>query len=287
MTSDAPPVCPRHPDQVAYVRCQRCGRPTCPQCQRPAAVGIQCVDCVAQAAKEAPRVTSRFGAPVRSGSERPQATYTLIAISVVVYVGQRVSPALTSDLLFSPHLAVAQPWRALTTAFLHSPGSITHIAFNMFALYIIGGYLEPMLGRLRFVLLYLVSALGGSAGVVVLATVPQGWFTSVVGASGAVFGLFAAVLVLNWRMGREIGGIIALLLINVVLGFVLPSIAWQAHFGGALTGAALAGILAYTAAPGRDAAALAKRRLQWPGFAVVTVVVIAAAAWRIWLVQGF
>lgn len=287
MTADAPPVCPRHPDYVTYVRCQRCGRPTCPECQRPAAVGIQCVDCVAQAAKDSPRVTSRFGAPVRSGSERPRATITLMGICIAVYVGQLVNPAVTSDLLFSPHLAPTEPWRALTTAFLHSPGSITHIAFNMFALYVIGGYLEPMLGRLRFVLLYLISALGGSAGVVLLATVPQGWFTTVVGASGAVFGLFAAVLVLNWRMGRETGGIIVLLLINAVIGFLLPSIAWQAHLGGALTGAALAAILAFTAAPGRDAGAVAKRRLQWPGFALITLVVIATAAWRIWLVQGF
>lgn len=287
MTADAPPVCPRHPDYVTYVRCQRCGRPTCPECQRPAAVGIQCVDCVAQAAKDAPRVTSRFGAPASAGSERPRATLTLMGICIVVYIGQLASPALTRELQFSPHLAASEPWRALTSAFLHSPGSITHIAFNMFALYIVGGYLEPMLGRLRFVLLYLISALGGSAGVVVLATVPVGWLTYVVGASGAVFGLFAAVLVLNWRMGRETGGIIALLLINVVIGFLLPSIAWQAHFGGAVTGAALAGILAYTAAPGRDPAAVRKRRLQWPGFAVVTVILIAAAAWRIWMVQGF
>lgn len=232
-------------------------------------------------------MTSRFGAPVRSGTERPQATLTLMGICIAVYIGQLVNPALTSGLLFSPHIAVDEPWRALTAAFLHSPRSITHIAFNMFALYVIGGYLEPMLGRLRFVLLYLISALGGSAGVVVLATVPQGWFTSVVGASGAVFGLFAAVLVLNWRMGKETGGIIALLLINGAIGFLLPSIAWQAHLGGAITGAALAGILAFTAAPGRSAEAVRKRALQWPGFVLVTIIVIAAAVWRIWLVQGF
>lgn len=239
------------------------------------------------ASKEAPKVTSRFGAPARAAGERPQATFTLIAICVVLYVGQRTVPGLTQELWFRPVLAGDQPWRALTSAFLHSPGSLFHIGFNMFALYIIGGYLEPMLGKLRFVLLYLISALGGSAGVVVLATVPQGWLTSVVGAYGAVFGLFAAVLVLNWRLGRETGGIIGLLLINVVLGFVLPNIAWQAHFGGAVTGAALAGLLALTAAPGREPAAVRRRRWVWPGFALVTVVVIALAALRIAAVQGF
>ncbi len=287
MTTDAPPVCPRHPDRVAYVRCQRCGRPTCPDCQRPAAVGIQCVDCVAQAKKDAPRITSRFGAPVRRASERPQATIFIIGICVLMYVAQLANPAVTANLRFGPVLAVAEPWRALTSAFLHSPGSIIHIGFNMFALYIMGGYLEPMLGRLRFVLLYLISAIGGSAGVVVLATYPDGWFTGVVGASGAVFGLFTAVLVLNWRMGRETGGIVGLLVINGVIGFIIPNIAWQAHLGGAMTGAALAGVLSLTAATGRDAAAVRKRRWQWPGFAAVLLIVIAAALWRFWLVQGF
>lgn len=287
MSVDAQPTCPRHPDRVAYVRCQRCGRPTCPECQRAAAVGIQCVDCVSTAAKEAPKATSRFGAPARSAGERPQATFALIAICVVLYIGQRTVPGLTQDLSFRPVLAASEPWRALTSAFMHSPGSLFHLGFNMFALYIIGGYLEPMLGKLRFVLLYLISALGGSAGVVVLATVPEGWLTSVVGASGAVFGLFAAVLVLNWRLGRETGGILGLLLVNAVLGFVLPNIAWQAHLGGALTGAALAGLLVATSAPGREPDAVRRRRWVWPGFALVTLVVIGLAALRIAAVQGF
>jgi len=204
-----------------------------------------------------------------------------------MYVLQMVNPQVTRELQFAPVVAADEPWRALTAAFLHSPRSLVHIAFNMFALYVIGQYLEPMLGRLRFVVLYLISALGGSVGVVLLATVPQGWLTPTVGASGAVFGLFAAVLVLNWRLGRETGGIIALLLINGVLGFVLPNIAWQAHLGGALTGAALAGILAATAASGRSAAATRRRALVWPGFAIVIVLLVASAAWRIAVVQGF
>lgn len=250
-------------------------------------MGVQCVDCVQQAAKQAPRTTSRFGAPVRGGASRPQATLTLIGLCIGMYVLQLVNPAVTRELQFAPVVAADQPWRALTAAFLHSPSSLLHIAFNMFALYVIGQYLEPMLGRLRFVLLYLISALGGSVGVVLLASVPQGWFTPTVGASGAVFGLFAAVLVLNWRLGRETGGIVALLLINGALGFVLPNIAWQAHLGGALTGAALAGILALTSATGRDRAAVRRRALVWPGFVLVVVLLVAAAAWRIAVVQGF
>lgn len=245
------------------------------------------MDCVAQAKKDAPRITSRFGAPVRGASERPQVTLAIIGICVLMYVAQLANPAVTSYLWFGPAATVAEPWRALTAAFLHSPGNLFHIAFNMYALYVMGGYLEPMLGRLRFALVYLISAIGGSAGVVVLATFPGTWFTPVVGASGAVFGLFAAVLILNWRMGRETGGIVVLLVINGVIGFVLPNIAWQAHLGGAITGAALAGVLAATAATGRDAAAVRKRRLQWPGFALVLIVVVAAALVRFYLVQGF
>ena len=248
---------------------------------------MQCVDCVEQATKQAPRATSRFGAPARAAGGRPRATLTLIGVCVGMYVLQLVSPTVTRELQFAPVVAADEPWRALTAAFLHSPRSLLHIAFNMFALYVIGQYLEPMLGRLRFVLLYLISALGGSVGVVLLASVPQGWLTPTVGASGAVFGLFAAVLVLNWRLGRETGGILALLLINGVLGFVLPNIAWQAHLGGAVTGAALAGILAVTAASGRDRVARRRRALVWPGFALVAVLLLAAAAWRISIVQGF
>jgi len=280
-----PPVCPRHTDRVAYVRCQRCGRPTCPDCQRPAAVGIQCVDCVAQAARSHPRVTSRFGAPSRADT-RPVVTLTIIGICVLLYVGQRASGGVTSALAFAPVQAQSEPWRLLTAAFVHSPRSLLHIGFNMYALYIVGGYLEPMLGRLRFAVLYLVSALGGSVGYLLLATVPEGWRTSTVGASGAVFGLFAAMLVLNRHLGRQTGGIVALLLINGAIGFVVPGIAWQAHVGGAITGAALAGILALTAAKGRESAAVRKRAMQWPAYAGAVVLLIAAAAARIEQVQG-
>ena len=123
-------------------------------------------------------------------------TLTIVALCVLVYVGQRTSDRLTFDLAFVPFLAESEPWRFLTAAFAHSPGSLLHIAFNMYALWITGNYLEPLLGRLRFLALYLVSAVGGSVGFLVLADGQQ-WFTPVVGASGAVFGLFAALLVLN------------------------------------------------------------------------------------------
>lgn len=286
MTVPAPPVCPRHPDRTSYVSCQRCERPTCPECQRPAAVGIQCVDCVREQSKTVRQPTSRFGAPVRGG--RPLVTMTLIAICVVVYIGQRVNDRVTTELMFVPLLAETEPWRFLTAAFAHSPSGFMHIAFNMFALWITGQYLEPLLGRLKFLVLFLVSAIGGSVGFLLLAQVPQqlgersGWVTPTVGASGAVFGLFAAVLVLNRHLGRETGSIVAVLGINAVLGFVLPNIAWQAHLGGAVTGAVLAVVLALTAPRDRTiGASAARRKWFWPATVGVLALLALASWWRI------
>lgn len=236
--SGGPPVCPRHPDRESYVRCQRCERPTCPECQREAPVGVQCVDCVRLAARQSPSATTAFGGTVRSG--RPVVTLTVMGLCLVVYLLQRVSPDVTLRFAFAPALAAVEPWRFLTAAFLHSPGSLLHIGFNLYALYLTGPFLEQVLGRVRFAALYLLSALGGSVGYLVL-TGPTAGFT--VGASGAVFGLFAALLVVQRRLGRRSGQIVGLLVINFVLGLVVPNIAWQAHLGGLLTGGAVAAAL--------------------------------------------
>ena len=154
---------------------------------------------------------------------------------------------MTRDLAFVPVLGSTEPWRFLTAAFAHAPGQVLHILFNMYALWQIGQYLEPMLGRVRFAILYLVSAFGGSVGYLLLASPPplpltqtgidhSSWVVSMVGASGAVFGLFGALLVLNRHLGRSSGPMFGVLAINAVLGFVVPGIAWQAHLGGLLTG---------------------------------------------------
>ncbi len=262
------PVCPRHPDRVAYVRCQRCGRPTCPECQRPAAVGIQCVDCVREGARATRPARTAFGGRITGG--RPVVTITLIVLCVLSYVLQQVSPTWTRDLAFVPVVGEVQPWRFLTSAFLHSPGQIAHIAFNMIALWSVGPFLEAMLGRWRFTALYLLSAVGGSVMFLLLATPwTDAWFTMLMGASGAVFGLFGAVLVVLRRTGRSAGGIVAVLGINAVLGFVLPGVAWQAHLGGLLVGAALGAAFAY--AP-RD------RRLAVAVGACVAVAALLAGA---------
>jgi len=239
-----PPVCPRHPDRIAYVRCQRCGRPACPECQRPAAVGIQCVDCVREGQRAQRPARTAFGGRVAGG--RPVVTLTLIGLCVVSYVLQQVSDRWTIDLAFVPFLGETEPWRFLTSAFLHSPSSLFHILFNMVALWSVGPFLEASFGRWRFLALYLLSAIGGSVMFLLLATpYSASWFTVLVGASGAVFGLFGAVLVVLRRVGRSAGGIVGVLLINAVLGFVLPGVAWQAHLGGLVVGAALGAAFPY------------------------------------------
>src|SRR5665647_111667 len=276
----AEPVCPRHPDRVSYVRCQRCNQPTCPECQRPAAVGIQCVGCVREGQKTMRMPRTQFGARVTSGG-RPVVTLAIVVICAVVWLLQQVSPQVTRDLAFVPVLGSTEPWRFLTAAFAHSPGQVLHILFNMYALWQIGQYLEPMLGRIRFAILYLVSAFGGSVGYLLLSSPPplpltqtgidhSSWVVSMVGASGAVFGLFGALLVLNRHLGRSSGPMFGVLAINAVLGFVVPGIAWQAHLGGLLTGAALAGVITLTAPQNR-------RRLQLPALVAVSVLLAVGA----------
>ncbi|HEX8971179.1 rhomboid family intramembrane serine protease [Oryzihumus sp.] len=263
------PVCPRHPDRVSYVSCQRCGRPVCPECQRPAAVGVQCVDCVRESARTTRMPRTQLGGRVSDG--RPLVTMTIIGACVAVWLLQQVIPAVTGSYAFEPAYGKAEPYRFITAAFLHGP--IFHIAFNMYALWIVGSYLEPLLGRLRFAALYVVCAIGGSVGSLLLATPSldgrASWVTASVGASGAVFGLFGALLVLNRHLGRPTGGIWAVVLINGVIGFTVQGIAWQAHLGGFITGLLCAVILVATSGK-------ALRRLQLPALAAVLVLLVLA-----------
>lgn len=241
-----------------------------------------------------------FGGAVTDG--RPLATMTIAGLCVLVYLGQRAVPGLTGQLAFAPFLGVSQPWRFLTAAFVHSPTMLLHIVFNMYALWLMGQYLEPLLGRARFVATYLISALGGSVGYLLLAaplTLTQiaagqrgNWLTSTVGASGAVFGLFGAFAVLNRHLGRSSAGIGVTIVANGVLGFVIPGIAWQAHLGGLLTGAACALVIART---GRRRSALTTAgvtsagspSMHWAGLVVIVVVLVALAALKYALGGGY
>lgn len=239
---DAPPVCPRHPDRVSYVRCQRCQRPTCPECQRQAAVGVQCVDCVAEGRKTVREGRTMFGGAVTDG--RPSLTFGILGVTVAVFVLQMVSTAVIQLLWFTPIQGASQPWRFLTSALVH--GNFLHIGLNMYALYILGQFLEPALGRARFITLYALGSLGGSVMILLLASpTSRVWITATVGASGAVFALFGALFVIQRRLGRSTGGLLVLLAINAAIPFLYPNISWQGHLGGLITGLAAGAVFAY------------------------------------------
>ena len=137
---DPSPVCPRHPDRVTYVRCQRCDRPTCPQCQVPSAVGVHCVDCARRNASSRRGVSSLLGGRAITDA---LVTKGLIIACVTIYLVQMALPSLGAQFAFVPAVASSQPWRFMTTAFLHA--SLMHLAFNMWALWVLGSALEPIL----------------------------------------------------------------------------------------------------------------------------------------------
>ena len=243
---NGPPTCPRHPGRVSYVRCQRCGRPTCPECAVPAAVGVQCVDCVREAKQAAPVTRTALGAPVRTG--RPVVTLTIIALCAVSFLLQQVLGwrEWTSRWAFAPFIGETESWRFVTGAFQHS--TFLHIAFNLYALWIVGPYLERMLGRWRYTALFLLSAIGGHVAILLFADPTSlSWVTPTVGASGAVFGMFGAVLLVLRRMGQEARGMLVIIGLNFVIGFVVPNISWEGHLGGLVTGTVLGA--AYVFAP--------------------------------------
>ena len=267
----AAPVCPRHPDRVSYVSCQRCGRPACPECQRPAPVGFHCVDCVRELAGPAPRTA--YGAVARPGG-RPLMTILLIADCALVYVLHWAVPNsfVYQEYAYATVLTGAEPYRMLTAAFLHAQSFILHIVVNMYTLWIFGQALEPLLGRARFLAVYLLSAVGGSVGYFLLTPPNLG---GVVGASGAVFGLFGAMFVVMRQRGGDSRQLLVLIAVNAVLGFVVPQIAWQAHLGGLVTGALATAAIAY-APRGRF-----RGVVQWGGMAVVAVILAVATVVRV------
>jgi membrane associated rhomboid family serine protease len=246
-------MCYRHPDRETYVRCTRCDRPICPDCMRVASVGHQCPECVSEGNRTVREARTVFGGRVRA---RPVVTLTLIGLNVLAYLGELVSRpfvdrfemvgGMTAHGGIPGFGVVDGEWyRLITAAFLHMPmnqGSfgITHILFNMWALWVLGPQLEQVLGRLRFTVLYILSAIGGN---VLLYLVDP--LQPAVGASGAIFGLFAAFFVVGRRLGVDTRGIVFLIVINLMFTFTFSGISWEGHVGGLITGAVLAVAFAY------------------------------------------
>ena len=195
-----------------------------------APVGFQCPECVASANVSIPK--TKFGGSYNSV---PKVTRAILIACIGIFALSLVLGSFALKFGMIP-AAIAQGewWRLLTSTLLH--GSILHLLFNMYALYWLGPQLERSLGHVRFAALYLLSALGGS--------VASYWFSDLntvsVGASGAIFGLITATIVIGREMRTDVSQLIVLLGINVVIGFAQPGIDWRAHFGGAVTGAAVA-----------------------------------------------
>jgi membrane associated rhomboid family serine protease len=217
--------CYRHPDREAGVKCRRCERPICPDCMISAPVGFQCRECV----KGAPAVRT-----LRSLRADPYVTIVLIAVNVAVFLPHLNAPdQQTRDLgLLAAFVAHGDWWRIVTSGFLHF--DLLHVGFNMVILWMVGNMLEPSIGRIRFGLVYAVSLLAGSLGVLLL---DPGALTG--GASGAVFGIMAATIVVLRGRGFDVRqtGLVGLLVINLLLSF-RPGVSLGAHLGGMVGGAA-------------------------------------------------
>jgi membrane associated rhomboid family serine protease len=252
-TPPATATCYLHPDRPAGSVCRRCNQPICPDCMREAPVGWQCTRCVHQDSRRAP-VTRWRPAPTTAGrlgnTRLTPVVIALIAVNVIVFIWEESSHAgyYISNVGSGPCANVVQcrfalwpravhhgQWyRLFTAAFLHA--NIEHIGLNMVTLAIVGSPVEAELGKVRFVALYLVAAIGGSVASYLLS--PQDQFG--LGASGAIFGLMGAYFVLARRNRWDARTIAVLIVINLLFDFSTTTIDWRAHIGGLIAGAAVA-----------------------------------------------
>ncbi len=275
--------CYRHPDRLTGVRCVRCDRPICPECQQPASVGFQCPDDVRAGLATVRRGRTVVGAPV--SSRLPLVSYLLIGLNVAIYLITALSPGgtlidNTGGTLFANWQLVPvlvgynhEYLRLVTAAFLHY-GPL-HIGLNMFALYVIGPPLERILGWWRFLAVYLLAALGGSVAILVLGDPRQ----AVVGASGAIFGLFAAALVLSRLVGFDTRSLLITIGINFIFTFSVPGISKLGHIGGfVIGGLATLALLGWTIQ--RRPYSDRLRAVQLASLAGLLVVLVAATVWR-------
>ena len=224
----ADPVCGRHPDRVTYVSCTRCGSPICTDCMTPAAVGFHCPQCVEE---------GRLRVRIRPAFT-PRITQALlvacIGLHLLGFLGIGTSTAFLAEFSMYPYaVAFGETYRLITAVFIHS--GWLHLGMNMIMLWALGRGLEQAFGRTRFLALFLLSGLGG--------TVASYWFNDPrsigVGASGAIFGCFAAMFMLGREYRVNTQEIVAVVGINLLIGFIVPNVDWHAHLGGLAAGAVL------------------------------------------------
>jgi membrane associated rhomboid family serine protease len=244
-TEISAPVCYRHPDRVTGLSCTRCGRSICVECSHDAAVGQLCPECAKPDDRH--RVVTRKQIIGRPSFGTAPVSMGIIAFTAAIFLIGALSPEAERWLFvnlaqFNILVNAGEWWRVFSAALLHA--SIMHILFNMYALYLFGPRLEQQVGSPAFAALYLASAgAGGAAAYVLLGTTST---TPLVGASGAIFGLFGAWIFVAWRMRNTPGGrsmftnLMVLLGINLALPLFIPNIAWEAHLGGLVAGFAIA-----------------------------------------------
>ena len=231
--------CYRHPNRETGVSCSECGRGICPDCMVFAPVGIRCPEHAGRA-----QGTARVTQGVRRASFEGQGalvTKILIGINVLVFLinlaqgsslGQVHGSVFERGALFVPGgLDQGEWWRLITAAFLHA--SLIHLGFNMLVLWFVGAPVEQAIGRGRFLAIYIVSGLAGSAGAILFS--PN---VVTVGASGAIFGIFGAALVLEMQGSNVLGGqALGLIIVNLIFTFAIPNISVGGHVGGLIGGA--------------------------------------------------
>jgi membrane associated rhomboid family serine protease len=276
-------TCYRHPNRETRLSCSECGRPICTECMTMAPVGLRCPDHSGKA-----RGPAKVTRGVRRWSYEGTGsivTKALIGINVVVYLfeianGSLNGPGIVFQLkwaLDGPDVAHGDWYRLITAGFLHA--NLIHLGLNMLILWLVGSQIEEVLGRARYLLLYVVSLLAGSAGALL-----QNPLGLTVGASGAIFGLFGALLVLEYFATGQIVGSQAfgLIAINMIFSFTFSGISWGGHLGGLVGG--ILGTLA-----------LARFRRAHPGYARLGLVSVAglllvgaaSVAVAYWKVRGY
>jgi membrane associated rhomboid family serine protease len=276
------PVCYRHTGREAHIRCQRCNRPICPDCMRPASVGFQCPECVKEGAR-----STRSGRTPYGGTRPGNPALTsqlLIAANAAVWIAILVTGGNSSQLVRDfalrpsstangivypvPSVAGGDYWQLVTSMFTHV--AIWHIGFNMLVLWVLGPQLELAVGRLRYLAIYFISGLAGSAAVMWLSA-PLGL---TLGASGAIFGLMGALLVIALKVHGDVRGVATWIVINLVLTFTLGGISWQGHLGGLAGGILTGAVVVY---------APREHRVAWQaaGLSAVAVVVLLATVARV------
>jgi membrane associated rhomboid family serine protease len=278
-------TCYRHPDRATGLSCSECGRPICTECMTMAPVGIRCPEHSGKA-QGVQRLTRGVQRAAFEGTGA-KVTKALVAINVAVYVAELVtgggvngtgSTIYLHGVLFGPLVEQGEWWRLVTAAFLHY-GPV-HLILNMVGLYWFGSLLEERIGSGRYLMLYLVSGLAGSAGALLWS---NGFLTPTVGASGAIFGILGAGLVLERQHDYVFGGsALGVILINFVLTFSISSISKGGHIGGLVGGIVCAlGLTRF----GRGHAAYGRPGLL--GVATIVLVGVASIALAYWRVTSY